>query len=302
MRNCSFCKLPGHSIRYCTDVRIQENINEIETTVDRLEGEDEIKNFLNSRSLIMLRLHCMRFGIKMSLTKSKYVNFLTNYYMRQSRTEFGTITPESTETEIKEYFCNYIKYYLTVIIETELPTNSIMRFIMDMNNDILQCYRTGFSQNILVFVGNIWMNIINILDPAIAVRMTNYSEVFTLINNLIIPYWEHIDVASRMNMGAYDDDEQIEYKLDIHPIMLCTESYEELQTQEECPICLTDQKKFDIITTNCNHSFCKDCIIKSITLCKNARKALSCALCRGNISLLETKNLEEYNNLCIMID
>jgi hypothetical protein len=296
MRNCLFCKLPGHSIRYCTDVRIQENINEIETTISRLEGEDEIKNFLNTRRLTVLRVHCLRFGIKMSLTKIKYVKFLTNYYMRNNRTEFGTITPESTETEIKEYFCNYIKYYLTVIIETELPTNSIMRFIMDMNNDILQCYRIGFSQNILVFLGNIWMNIINILDPAITGRMLDKYEVFNLVNNLVLPYWQDID--TRMNMNV--EHHQIEYKLDIRAIMLCSESFEELQCQEECPICLTDQKKFDIITTNCNHSFCKNCITKSISICKNARKPLSCALCRGNVSLLEIKNVEEYNNLCAM--
>jgi hypothetical protein len=49
----------------------------------------------------------------------------------------------------------------------------------------------------------------------------------------------------------------------------------------DCPICLESIAPKDIITTNCQHSFCSDCIDK----CNNL---LSCAYCRTEITTLFT--------------
>jgi hypothetical protein len=293
MRNCSFCRFPGHDIRYCLDIRIQENIAIIENDISRLNGEAEIEQYLQRVSLVMLRAHCIRFGLKMTLNKSYYVNFLKNYYSRHTRSELGiAITRDSSETEIKDYFCNYIKHYLTVIVAQELGPNVIIRFIRDVNHDISMYYRIDFTQRILVFIGSIWMkSVFNMMEPVIAVSLTNDPHVFSLLNSMVIPYWEHID-------NEYAAEPILpEWKMDIQPMMICSETYDELQKNEECPICLTDQRKFDIVTTNCKHSFCKDCINKSLTIAKNARKQLSCALCRGQVACLEIKDVEEYNKM-----
>ena len=48
----------------------------------------------------------------------------------------------------------------------------------------------------------------------------------------------------------------------------------------ECPICLEETD--DNVTLNCNHIFCKDCILKSIK-----SEYINCPLCRMNIEYYE---------------
>ena len=290
MRNCSYCNLPGHDIRTCNDDSIRENIQEIEHTISHLNNEDEIKTYLKHRPFKILRVLCAPFGIKMSLKKSNYVNLLKRYYSSHANIQFRTtVTIESSETDIKEFCCNYIKHYLTFIVEQYLPTYAIIRFIEIINHDLWRCYRPDFSQTFDVFLGNIWMRSVFIMmDQVVTVMLTNNPAVFNLISRITMPF--------------LDFESQPEWNMDIQPIMLCTEQFDELQQEEECPICLTDQKKFDILITNCNHSFCKDCVMKSISVSKNAHKSLSCALCRCNVNTLETKNVEEYNNLCTILE
>ena len=290
MRNCSYCNLPGHDIRTCNDDSIRENIQEVEHTISHLNGETEIEAYLKHRPLKMLRVLCVPFGIRMTLPKKFYVNLLTRYYLLYINIQINThITIESGETDIKEYSCTYIKHYLTFIVEQNLPTYAIIRFIENINNDLMRCYRPEFSQSFDVFLGNIWMKSVFIMmDQVVTVMLTNNPAIFNLITRITMPF--------------LDFESQPEWKMDIQPIMLCTEQYNELQQEEECPICLTDQKKFDTLITNCNHSFCKDCVMKSISLSKNARKSLSCPLCRCNVDTLETTNVEEYNNLCSILE
>lgn len=292
MRNCSFCNLPGHDIRTCSDVSIQENIDEIDHTIRNLNDEADIERYLKSRHLKILRVVCIPFGVKMTLQKKFYIDLLKKYYMIYRNIQLNTsVTVESSEHDIKEYSCFYIKHYLTFIVEQNLLTYSIIRFIENINNDLWRCYRPEFSQPFDVFLGNVWMkSVFMLMDPVVTVMLTNNPVVFNLISRLTMPFLD------------FESEQVTEWKMDIHPIMLCTEQYEELQEQEECPICLTDQKKYDIITTNCNHAFCKHCIVKSIDMSKAARKTLSCALCRGNVGILETRNIEEYNNLCSILD
>ena len=290
MRNCSYCNLPGHDIRTCTHDSIRENIQEVEHTISHLNGETEIEAYLKHRPLKMLRVLCVPFGIRMTLPKKFYVNLLTRYYLLYINIQINThITIESGEADIKEFTCNYIKHYLTFIVEQNLPTYAIIRFIENINHDLWRCYRLEFSQTFDVFLGNVWMkSIFMMMDPVITVMLTNNHVIFNVISRLTMPF--------------LDFEPEPEWKMDIQPIMLCTEQFDELQKQEECPICLTDQKKFDIVITNCNHSFCKDCVMKSISISKNARKPLSCALCRADVKALETKNVEEYNNLCTILE
>ena len=287
MRNCSFCNLPGHDIRTCNDDSIQGHIQEVEHTISQLNDETEIYAYLKSRPLKLLRVLCAPFGVKMSLNKVYYVQLLQKYYIVYTNIQFITnVTIESSEADIKDFSCNYIKHYLTFIVEQNLPTYSIIRFIENINHDLWRCYRPEFSQRFDVFLGNVWMrSVFVMMDPVVTVMLTNNYIVFNVISRITMPFLD------------FEATPITEWKMNIQPIMLCAEQYDELQEQEECPICLTDQKKHDIIITNCNHSFCKDCVVKSLDMSKNARKQLSCALCRSQVHSLETKNVEEYNKI-----
>jgi hypothetical protein len=74
--------------------------------------------------------------------------------------------------------------------------------------------------------------------------------------------------------------------------ILCTETAAELQQHQDCPICYGDETKLmDMITTNCNHEFCKTCICRHIDSAPATRRAC-CPMCRTDIKSLVVKDVE----------
>jgi hypothetical protein len=85
----------------------------------------------------------------------------------------------------------------------------------------------------------------------------------------------------------------------IHPLLICLETSNELQEDVFCAICLESHEKMNILTTNCEHAFCKKCIchyLDSDYLNKENRLP-TCAMCRTIITTLETKDEELYDDL-----
>ena len=48
-------------------------------------------------------------------------------------------------------------------------------------------------------------------------------------------------------------------------------------TNETCPICYEEIKKYGFCVTNCSHTFCMDCMVESM------KQKRSCPLCRENL-------------------
>jgi len=64
-----------------------------------------------------------------------------------------------------------------------------------------------------------------------------------------------------------------------------------------CPICLDDSICLEMIKTECNHSFCKDCYTNLVTRLPEGVRSMVCALCRQDTMLnveifLKAKNLQ----------
>jgi hypothetical protein len=59
----------------------------------------------------------------------------------------------------------------------------------------------------------------------------------------------------------------------------------------ECSICYEEKKVGDFTKFNCNHEFCKDCVINTIKLRRNANN-ICCAFCRTEVKSVETKTNE----------
>ena len=73
-----------------------------------------------------------------------------------------------------------------------------------------------------------------------------------------------------------------------------TESIELIQ----CGICWEEHSNQDFVKLNCNHEFCKDCIIKSVQ--NDIRENPCCAFCRNEVKTIVTKTQliqEEITNL-----
>jgi len=92
-------------------------------------------------------------------------------------------------------------------------------------------------------------------------------------------------------------------RFNIEPILLCNETRKALnRCNKSCPICLSDNIKcLNIVTTNCNHEYCSECMSQHLTIIKkNANtNEPTCACCRGKITSLKIKDkkiLEFYKS------
>ena len=94
-------------------------------------------------------------------------------------------------------------------------------------------------------------------------------------------------------------------RFNIEPILLCNETPKALnRCNKSCPICLSDNVKcLNIVTTNCNHEYCSECMSQHLTIIKKNTNTNTneptCACCRGKITSLkikDTKILEFYKS------
>lgn len=80
----------------------------------------------------------------------------------------------------------------------------------------------------------------------------------------------------------------------ISTALLCVETEAELKDPVDCPICLETYQKIQSISTNCNHTFCKDCMCSHID---HATQKPSCPMCRTDITSMEIKDVEIFHEI-----
>ena len=69
----------------------------------------------------------------------------------------------------------------------------------------------------------------------------------------------------------------------------------------ECYICFENYENNKFVKLNCGHSFCSDCIIKTIKTTKANEKILKCALCRSDIICIMAYSNEVKNKIDTII-
>jgi hypothetical protein len=84
-------------------------------------------------------------------------------------------------------------------------------------------------------------------------------------------------------------------------ILMCQESDEELeQTAECCPICYESVPIKHIVSLNCEHEFCYNCIL-AVCEKNNKRSNPCCALCREPMTTIVAKDdyvINAVNEIC----
>ena len=84
----------------------------------------------------------------------------------------------------------------------------------------------------------------------------------------------------------------------IEPLLLCVETKEELESNFQCFICLDETiMQISGITTNCQHTFCKHCIVQHLDIKKNRHESPCCPVCRTHITTVEIKDPDYYEEL-----
>jgi len=106
--------------------------------------------------------------------------------------------------------------------------------------------------------------------------------------------------STELNDSSIDINETtIEFNTNcwtIEPLLICLETEEELKAQIYCAICLETHKKIEIVTTNCQHDFCKKCICQHIDY-MGQHNIPNCPMCRTIIKTIEIKDADYYEEL-----
>ena len=64
-----------------------------------------------------------------------------------------------------------------------------------------------------------------------------------------------------------------------------------------CPLCFDDFAATDVVVTNCNHSFCGDCVKGFSTSIKDKTKIPNCPMCRTNLTEFKVGSQQVYEDI-----
>jgi hypothetical protein len=96
-----------------------------------------------------------------------------------------------------------------------------------------------------------------------------------------------------MNLLSMNQEENITENRDL--LLSIENNNESINKYIECSICLDEKKIKSFVKFDCNHEFCKDCVIQTIQICKSNN--LCCALCRSNVKSIITREKKVYKEL-----
>jgi hypothetical protein len=297
---CKFCRSTEHNILKCNDESIKNITDKIEKAIfnntiydfnitDDLFGYifdgntlEAIKIFipvyrkiildiLQRLSNINLSLLARKNFIATSYPKSIHVHLLTNKYCE--------ICEQKSYDSINHLLRMYDRTY-------NYDTSKKIYFLYD---DI---YEKHIFLQFLFFI-----KYIN-LDPEKMITIFYDDLPSDLINDINIPNGVNYIIDLLFNNGYKfkNEDKRHKKRWKIYSSLLCTEISNKNEFQ--CSICFEDFKEIDIITTKCNHTFCKECFEKTIEYIV-PYKSLSCSMCRKSIENINVKSVEIYNDFNI---
>jgi len=114
------------------------------------------------------------------------------------------------------------------------------------------------------------LEVTDIMVRSMSYALMREMLIYTLMNNIRDePNNNKLNIISSVNNDENEDINQ-----------LC-----------ECGICYEEKKVAEHVKLNCNHEFCKDCIINTIKSRQNANN-ICCAFCRTEVKSVESRTNE----------
>jgi hypothetical protein len=263
---CTFCNKEGHKYKQCDDPKMQVLIRDVKNRVEICENRDDLYKFL-TRGLTRktLRIMANHFKISTKLTKPELVAALTQPFI---------------DGQVKQYINNFRKIEDLI---TQHPNKPLDEIITGIVLDIIRQEQTiGTPNPEVVEVVFDWLeSYYNGQSPNTQrIIYSGFSVALEQIN---------------LNNGITPMNELRLWK--VESLLLCLETCDELNKKKECPICLEEVKTINILTTNCNHEFCGECIMKKLET-DLSKCAPNCPMCRTDIKTMEIKCPEIFNEFC----
>jgi len=263
VKKCSFCKKPGHNITICNEKKDALIVTVLFRFINSCETKEELHDTLNGFTLIKLKLLVKHFKLT-TTTQSK-------------RRIVDQLMPLCIENQTTQWINNY--EIIKEILEehpgqslTDIAYMKVTEIIRNINN------RDGIYDS---FVISNWFD-----------RLKFNHQSPTIRNQI---YNGYVNAFTYTNSRAYNNSN---YQWKIEPIMTRLYTESELREIKQCPICYDDTPEINLMTTNCNHTFCNTCITTHLDTERNKRRP-HCPMCRTTMTTMNIKSIilfEEFSN------
>jgi hypothetical protein len=263
VKKCSFCKKPGHNITICNEKKDALIVTVLFRFINSCETKEELHDTLNGFTLIKLKLLVKHFKLT-TTTQSK-------------RRIVDQLMPLCIENQTTQWINNY--EIIKEILEehpgqslTDIAYMKVTEIIRNINN------RDGIYDS---FVISNWFD-----------RLKFNHQSPTIRNQI---YNGYVNAFTYTNSRAYNNSN---YQWKIEPIMTRLYTESELREIKQCPICYDDTPEINLMTTNCNHTFCNTCITTHLETERNKRHP-HCPMCRSTMTTMNIKSIilfEEFSN------
>jgi hypothetical protein len=273
-KKCSVCRISGHDIRNCTDIKIQQLMNEktllYYTLYKKHDGYKKIKEWVLDKTHQELSILAFKLNVS-----NGYPNYIkVEYINKEMLNELLSIQIDYILCKIYEEPVNDIKY-----IEQYEKRKNICGKLIDMmrNNKLYEP---------VIFVIQV-LNKIDIKEnPNEFINYVKENIMYTSLNHKQYFYACYF-VCEYMTDAFFPKEKEWD--------IIFNEIKSDINTINECPICFDTYNNENTIYTNCKHTFCKDCIKKHLNMFLD-KPVPTCPICRTNITeiALHNTNLQYF--------
>ena len=282
--SCSFCNLRGHNITLCDNIFIDIHFNRMKTIyINFLEQiyPDNVENYSELGKTILIRI----------FNKKKLRAVGVQYCWGNTRE-----TKTQLISRIWNYFKNRIYYPPPLEGQLSPPDSIIDRTAMTRHNDIhtISSMRPYYSSDREVMNRELMQNNIIIRNLISDFDAVEDVEEDVLEEDVLEEDVLEEDVLEPDLIQSYLGETEPVRRYNITPTFI-EDDGEGREEDSDCPICYETYKWVDLITLNCSHKFCGDCI--ATILERHDTNNPTCALCRALMIKFDIQNIEVYNLL-----
>ena len=327
---CSNCREHGHTIKKCTHPSVQALHQELQHAIHYSIGYDHqayIEEWLSNLNVKQLRILAYKYNITTHETARLHVLDNRLYYIERLIDATYTSQPRAAidRRNARDRLSGEQLVNILETIETWVVRNTLLSFQTPSTSS------TPVGSGSLQMTGNSRSRTLNIMQPTpiqtiyhqssvirrnirdvnarrtaaqqiivnaqaqIANIQTQIANVQTQLNEINITRThlliEYNNVEDELNQFIENIDIEPR-KFDINMVEASVDKANDSTKANDCPICYEAHTPEKIITTNCNHTFCSPCLVRSFeVLLKTSRNHPTCAMCREPIN-----KLTFYNN------
>ena len=263
---CSFCRTPGHNVKNCNDARLSDFEETCQVHMIFCNSREIFKDWLLGR-----------------------YNVFDEYNKCLLRT--FSIKKCNATMRTPMYYCldliaDYM--YITYIQQNQTRTNEINEQY-NQNMELIQFMSEMYNNN-PDYEQDVYNELNELNEQINGMQLALGREMFTALNNMTY----NRDINPVLQNKKYNISLLLENNNN-HTSNKNTQHTE----NTDCSICLENKANSTFVKFDCQHEFCKDCVVQCLQ--NNNKSILCCALCRGGTKTFKTNSQSTYEALKILV-